>query len=236
MELSATTPSEMVEAHCSMISWARQKIEVLKGQAEELRVAFEHAKRCKWKWDTLKRHYDLMVRRVTFYEKIRSALEAGYCIVPNFPVTLFAIRTTSKKPRHDGGYYAHARAHNFEQDAKVLPQGEGEYKNPQPLVRCGTTPKEFDHGTYKEKKHWCWADAWEALEFPANMARLHVMHAADRAMALKIFDEVGMLPADHKRNPDPLLIGRIIDPRPPGWGDKKRVSFMIAWHIDTSTI
>lgn len=239
VELSASTPDEMVQCHGAMIEWANRKLELVRNEAKELRDAYDHAKKMKWRNDVLHRHAGLADKRVVFYEKFKSALEAGYCVVPNFPdrvVSLFAIRTDKEKPRPDWNYYRVVNHHNFEQEAKLLPQGEGKYQNPQPVVRQASTPhvSKDQHGI--ETRTWeGWADRWQDLEFPANMARLHVMKAATRAMALKIFDEIGFIPEDSKRNPDPILIGRITKPAANKFL-RKTVTFLLAWHIDTRTL
>lgn len=237
IEISASTPSEMVQGHNAMIAWAQRKLLVMRGEAAELQAAFEHARERKWKSDTLKRHAELALKRVTFYEKFLSALEAGYCVVPNFPVTLFGIRTDKPQPKRMWATLERSAQKNYEQEAKELPAGEGQYQNPQPIVEAvsGGFKEKNQYGT-EVTKYSFGAIGWDDMEFPANMARLHVMEAATRAMELKIFDEVGMLPANYKRNPDPILIGRLIDPRPRGYGPKSRVSFMIAWHVDTRTL
>lgn len=235
LELSASTPDEMVQCHSAMIEWSHRKLALVRNEAKELRDAYDYAKKMKWRNDTLKRHADLADKRVVFYEKFKAALEAGYCVVPNFPVTLFAIRTDKKKPKPDYDYYRCVHNHNFQQEPKLLSEGEGEYKNPQPEVLEGFS-KTLDKGTSNERVVTeGWADKWTDLEFPANMARLHVMKAATRAMALKIFDEIGMLPEDYKRNPDPLLIGRLIKPASAKYL-RSTVSFMIAWHVSTETL
>lgn len=233
-ELSATNPMEMVECHMAAIAWCKRKIELVQNEAKELKDAFEHAVKRKWKSETLKRHWGLAEKRVIFYQKILAAFEAGYYIVPNFPVTLFAIRTTKPTPKRMWARLKDARYKNFEQEAQVLQPQQGEYQNPQPIVT-----KHYDSMISDPQKGDSWAfeaTDWDEMEFPTNMARLHVMEAATRAMDAKVFDEVAFLPANYKRNPDPILIGRIIDPQPAGYGSQRRISFMIGWHIDTSTI
>ena len=98
LELTATTPVEMQQAQAALIEWCGRKIAAMKHDAAELAENLAIAIRNKWKSSTLKRHADLAVKRVTFYEKIKAALEAGYCIVPHFPVTIFAIRTGRDTP------------------------------------------------------------------------------------------------------------------------------------------
>lgn len=236
LELSASTPDEMVQCHGAMIEWSHRKLTLVRNEAKELRDAYEYAKKMKWRNDTLKRHADLADKRVVFYEKFKAALEAGYCVVPNFPVTLFAIRTDKKKPKADYKYYRYVSGHNFAQEPKLLPEGEGTYKNPQPIVLEGLSQQLLQQDGSKVTKIEAWADRWDDLEFPANMARLHVMHATTRAMALKIFDEIGMLPEDHRRNPDPMIIGKIIDPKPRPYQSARAISFMISWHVATSDL
>lgn len=204
--------------------------------------AYEHAKERKWQSGTLKKHaemamkrVDQAVQRVFFYQKMLAAFEAGYYIVPNFPVTLFAIRTDKPQPKRMWARLKYSSQKNFEQEAKILPVGEGEFQNPQPAIHQ-------IHGSVRvddklERTFAFQAEAWQELDFPANMARVHVMEAATRALDEKIFDEVGFLPQDYKRNPDPLLIGRITRPGKPKWyGDLAKVSFVIAWFIDTKTL
>lgn len=230
-ELSAQTPVEMLSCQNALIQWCKNKVVAMQAEHAELDGAYRHALKQKWKVSTLKRHAELAAKRVVFYQKMQGALEAGYYIVPNFPVTLFAIRTDRKKP---ATMFSPKMTYvpNLNQEGKLLPQGEGTYQNPVPLVKKNWAGKsEQGH-----QLHDYWAYKWDDLEFPANMAKLHIMDATTRAMQMKIFDELGMMPADRQRHPDPILVGRINDPRPVGYGTKKFVTFMIAWHLDTRTL
>ncbi|NIN69677.1 MAG: hypothetical protein GTO63_34330 [Anaerolineae bacterium] len=78
------------------------------------------------------------------------------------------------------------------------------------------------------------------------------MKATSRAMALKIFDEIGVLPSETPKGRaqtrdrrqlvrsgsmrgDPILVGRLLDPR----GTKRNpkvMNFIIGWRLDTSTL
>jgi hypothetical protein len=243
LELSAQNPVEMVECHNGMIEWANRKLEVVRSEARELKEAYEYAMKQKWRTATLKKHSELAAGRVVFFEKMKGALEARYYIVPNFPgAVVFALRTDKENP--EGAIYAtNWTGMTVTQEVKnPLPAGEGEYKDPNAeskAVSVYTPPNE-------RQKFNVIADEWKELDFPANMARIHVMKAANRSMALKIFDEIQMLPADRtkragnprqSRQPDPVLIGTIIcKTKSPYHTDWKRVSFMIAWHIDTKTL
>lgn len=233
LEVSATTPLEMSQAQDGLIAWCQRKVASMQHEAAELAENLAIAVKNKWKTDTLRRHAGLATKRVTFYEKILAALQAGYCIVPNFPINLFAIRTDRDKPLEKmivGSY--EAGSSNFQQNAKILPAGEGEYKDPDPHVMMDKDETR-DPATNQIKKTFTqWAYRFDdEIEFPIQMAKPAIMEATSRAMQLKIFDQLGIL-LPHTAKADPLIVGEILDPRSPGWGQRKRIAFIIAWHLD----
>jgi len=231
LEVSATTPLEMYQAQDSLIAWCGRKIEAMKREAEELAENLAIAIKNKWKTDTLRRHSALATKRVTFYEKIKAALEAGYCIVPNFPITLFAIRTDREKPLKKVWYGTYQHGGNFAQEPNLLPIGEGEYKDPNPFVQRESEDSKESSGkittTYQK-----WATGFaDEITFPIQMAKPAIMEATSRAMQLKVFDQLGIL-LPQAAKADPLIVGEILYPRPVGWGTRKRICFIIAWHLN----
>jgi hypothetical protein len=230
LEVSATTPLEMSQAQDSLIAWCGQKIEAMKREASELAENLAIAIKNKWKTDILRRHSALASKRVTFYEKIKAALEAGYCIVPNFPIDLFAIRTDRKKPKskwyfgsYEGGSW------NFMQPSAQLPVGEGEYKSVHPLVQTNVDTETKDGVT---KKHYSeHATDFDEVTFPIQMAKPKIMESVSRAMALKIFDQIGLFA---QGTGDPIITGEIVDPRSANGNptNNRRVTFIIAWHLN----
>lgn len=234
-DLSAQNPAEMVQCHAKAIEWCRRKIELVQNEVTELKVSFEHALAHKWKSTTLKKHWGYAEKRLAYYVKMLKAFEAGYYIVPNFPATVFAIRTDRDTPDATSKI-AYTYAPMMTQKGKTLPAGEGVYKNPEPNVMMIERTLDDGHGGKKTVADY-WADSWDALEFPANMAKLHVMEAATRAMALKLFDEILMLPSDRQRHADPMLLGRISLRSQYGTNrTANSATFMLAWHIDTKTL
>lgn len=228
--VTASAPEEMVAANQALIQWCDHKIAVLQRDQAELFAAYEHAKKNKWKNDTLKRHSDLAIARISFYAKMRSALKAGYYIVPNFPVTAFAIRTDKTKPLKMVNTYRH---NLHEQKPPALPAGEGEYKNPFPEVWQRDVSTDAQKAA-NNRQFQFFAEAWKELDFPINMSLPKIMEASSRAMALKVFDDLGILP-DPSRKADPVILGRIKDPRSTKY-NQKFVSFLIVWHLNTTTI
>lgn len=232
VEVSAFQPQEMLDANRALIAWCDRKITQIEQQAQELLEAFNHAVERKWKSTTLKRHHELAKKRSEFFSKIKSALEHGFYIVPNFPVAAFAIRTERHKPLPLAlATTSHWKTH--EQDAQTLSEGAGEYQNPFPIQMQRDISSAEDKAKNKKVMEYT-ADAWDEFEFPVNMAKPKIMEATTRAMALKLFDDFGILPSP-KVKQDPIVVGRIKDPRSTRY-NRRHVSFIIAWHLDTRTL
>lgn len=236
ISVTALVPEQMSSCQSALVAWCQQKIADVRGEAVELRGAFEQAKAKKWKTSVLRRHALLAEKRVVFYEKMLAALEHGFIIVPNFPVGMFAVRKEGSPDRRYLGYVkvGYSRP-KHEQIPDNLPEGEGEYQNPYPYV--------YDFGRTKDEHGneivATAPNAWKELDFPVAMAKPEIMEAADRAMALKIFDQLGILPAEVIRTGratrDPIIVGQLVDPRSTTY-NKKVVTFMIAWHLDTRAL
>lgn len=253
LEVIASTPTGMAECQVSLIDWMKNKIayvktEISTAQAEalELKTSYEYAVKQKWKKDTLLKHYELAEKRVKFqfarldyYHKLLTALENGYYIVPPLGMELFAIRTDKTNPLKKWQILQYSRQGNFEQQSQILPEGVGEYRNPQPEVTRRYEYESKDEKTGITRKPFE-ATAWNDIEFPLNMVKPRIMEATSRAMALKVFDEMGVLPQDYKRNPDPVILGRIYQPKPTyataSWNRPKCITFMIAWHLNTKDL
>lgn len=231
--LTAENSCDLAQCQSALIKWCDRKIAAEQVAADELLAAWQEAKERKWKYTTLQRHATLAVKRLDFYRKIKSALEHGYAIVPTFPVDLFAIRSSRSNPLPK--YYTSGWRNGslHKQKAEIMPVGEGKYQNPFPLIGHTTDTVRDEKGNQKTQ-HTTWADAWDDFEFPINMARPQIIAATTRAMAIQVFDELGCLPGPNKKVADPMIFGRILDPRDAF--RNRAVSFIIAWHLDTRTL
>lgn len=249
LQLIARTPAEMRQATGSLAAWMRDKIAIVEKDAAELAENIAIAETNGWKTDALKRQHRLCVRRVAFYEKLAAALDAGYCIVPNFPIDLIAIRTTLDRPIRRWG-----REHRWENEAaKDIHTNSpdlGDGDNVSSVAKIGTaTQPVYDENGYHAKNaegEWRYRDVYYPsdfdceIEFPVALAKPEIMSATAEAMALKCFDEIGVLgvPAGQTargKRPDPMVVGRIIDPRSTTY-NRRYVSFVLAWYIDTHTL
>jgi hypothetical protein len=228
-ELVAMRPEDMQVAQSSLAEWFRAKLDLVRQEAHDAMRNLEIAVQSAFKADSFKRASYAADRRVQFYEKCLAAIEAGYAIVPDFPVDVLAIRVTREHPKWrsvtcwEKNYALHPEA------AAIAPAGEGHYVNPQPYQTTSEQPKKkLSDGREIEQYRHTIGDYAE-VEFPVQVAQPAVMEATRAAMMLNLFDEIGCRPA--RRKPDPIVIGRIHKP----W-DRYRdnpVSFLIAWWIDT---
>jgi hypothetical protein len=237
IEVIAETPQEMQESNRALIAWCDSKIKALRVDHIELDASYKAAVEHKWKSSTLKRHADLAKKRIEFYRKIKTALEHGYYIVPTFPVRVFAVRTDKDKPLALVSTSSWNNPPDKEQKPRPLPEGDGDYQNPFPEVWQTDLTDELPPEKKAKGDHLYqfYAKSFRELDFPLNMARPRIMEATNRAMALKLFDDFGVLPSPY-RKADPMIIARIKDPRPRGYGEGRSVSFVIAWSLNTNTL
>jgi len=239
VRLVARDLEEMKAVTSAMAVWFASKEEIAMRDAVELDEAVAIAGKAGWATDGLKRQARIARDRVKFYTKCRLAAQAGYCVVPNMPATLFAIRTKKSFPRGHASWES-----DLVQRSEAPAAGEGEYKDAQPTTsrRSGPGSQPGETITFSS------AEDWQEIEFPISIARPAVMSAAAQAMALKVFDELAIVlgnsdpltkaptRARRRGRGDPILLGIV---RKPGdkshWYDP-RVSFLIAWDLDTSDL
>lgn len=232
-QLIATDEHQMRAAHQDMITWAVDRQLACESDraelAENLRVAEENG----WATAPFKKRIAMFTRRKAFYAKVEAALRAGYVIVPNFQMTVFAIRTDAENPQGEATFTGWS-SERFFQSAKLLQLGEGEYKNPLPALQ--ETHQQVDDGKGgKQTEITRWADEFRALNFPLALAKPMLMARTAEAMAGKAFDEIGVAEDTvwrGSRAGDPIILGRIRNPRP----NKPDVTFFIGWYFDPTTI
>lgn len=226
MVVMARTPDEMQRAQVAMIEWAGLKVAQMAGEAAELRGELEHAKKHGWRTTGLRAALTRAEKRQRFYEKARLALEAGYALVPNFPVDVFAVRTLRTEPRPVETSYQNAIPR---EPAQALPPGEGAYKDPWPTADSYTESKVDGQGKEKKETRWFPVELRD-VEFPLQLAKIEVMDATQLAMSKKIFDEIGSLPGrrQSRGRGDPIVVGRIVNKE--GYNEHV-LTFMIAWFM-----
>jgi hypothetical protein len=190
--------------------------------------------------EALQRQARLAVKRTEYYEKLLAAVRAGYTIVPNMPVDLFAVRVIRKPGmKRESSIYGSANISDV--SPQMLAEGEGKYVSASPLQSTwtATEPDPSNVGKTREVNYAKFADFTE-VAFPLQSARPMVMEATQEAMAMKLFDAMGIAPPN-TRNADPMIVGWVMDPRTTKEWDgqnhrRRHVSFLVAWHLDMRTL
>ena len=232
LRLVATDPAQLQQSQKQLIAWCDRKIRAVREEAREFRQNLDVAKASKWNTARPKAYLRLAEGRLTFYRKIKDALEAGFYIVPNFPIDLFAIRTTAKEP--SGRTERYQSKWNWRvtpERSMLLESGDGDNVNPEPVTSRRASQVTGANGS-TQTVYDLTPTTFVDVDFPFVLAKPQVLEETQRAMALKIFDEIGTCPQTKKS--DPMVIGIIKAPRR-GYM-QKQVSFLIAWFLDTDTL
>ena len=227
----AKNSEEMARAQASLVRWATAKIEFEKQELVSAETQLKQIKLMKQRSGAYNKLVQLAKDRVLYYEKIKTALELGYCIVPNFPVEIIAVRVD-----HDAepGYFEIERWQGTpEVTPDKLPVGEGRYIHPIPKTAMKKKTVKDAEGKDKTKSVR-FPLAYRSVEFPAALAKIEILNSLDRAQQAKVFDALGILPATRRPSPDPMLIGQI--QQNPGGAGNRTTSFMIAWWVDTASL
>lgn len=232
--LVALTPAEMPAAQTALVDWCLRRMREVAAITRDLAKNLEIAKRNRWGsrvslQTTLARER----KRIDFYRKIKAAVQEGYLIIPNFPVDAFAVRVTSNAPPRIADTYVSDNI--IETRAQLAGPGEGRYVDDTQLYHDYRRQITKADGT-KETTGQVFATKYdEVIDLPMTVIKPIVLEATERAMALKIFDTLGIV---RQRKRDPIIVGTIIDPREryPRSDHAKRVTFFIAWWLDLETL
>ncbi len=221
----ADTPGQMQTAQVALIAWAGQKLEQVTKELTDAQSSYDQAIACGVRLGGITALLNGAEKTVAYYQKVKSALEQGYCIVPDFPVDIVAIRTDRKRPsgtRETSGW----TPDGITQKARALPEGEGRYVDAQARADYSHERETKNHEGKVTGSMTVWsAEDFQEIGLPVKFMKPRVLEATQHALAAKIFDEIGILPSRPKK--DPLIVGRIIDPK------GKRLCFLIAWFVDS---
>ena len=233
VHLVARNPVQMQNARADMAVWLKDKIVECEIDVRDFEAAVDRARQNKWATSSLARAKSKAVGERTFYEKLLAAVEAGYTIIPEFPIDVFAVRVSRVNPKAAvaSSNYAHS-ARVDDETPNIMKAGEGRYVSPSQTV-TNYNRKETDNAGKEFTRYFQRAVGLRDVVFPVRSARVEVMDATAEAMALKVFDRIGICPQT-ARNADPLIIGQVLGQKR-GY-TQKTISFIIAWHLDLRTL
>lgn len=176
--------------------------------------------------------------RIQYYKKIQTAVRAGYLIIPNFPIEVIAVRVDRDVPVRRTGRWA---SDVNKADPQLLPVGVGRYVDEITFTEP-VQMTEVQNGKEVAVTRRQTGDYNNEIDFPVIGVKPIIMEATARAMALKLFDRIGI--ANHtgrttsagSRRADPIVVGQVIDPKYKGRWDEKVITFFVAWWLDTNVI
>lgn len=227
LRLVALTPADMVPAQANLAAWCDRKIAALRTELADLEANLQLATEHGWKYASVASTLSRTERRITYYEKLQVAVTAGYLLIPNLSVDVFAVRVKrAKQPEqvHDNRWPS-----NFTAKPQLLPPGEGRYVDDVLLHRDESHVATVD-GKEKLVRRYV-SDDYDEVDFPVTLVKPSVLEATTRAMALKVFDQIGVVRNDYPGK-DPIVVGILLDPR----GNRRRTTFFVAWWLDTASL
>lgn len=229
LHLIALNPAQMQSAQSKLQAWAVAKSERELSRMKELQENYDLAVKRKWKSSLILLHLKIAEKRSLFFSKLAEAVGEGYYLVPDMPMDTFTVRSKQKQPTYQARSYTGSHQYGwpniFDEKPKQLPSGVGENRNPSQYVSHFEGKPHKDESGKEVFTRTTEASAWAPeIDFPFVLAKPQVLEATDRAMRLKIFDELGVLPQTAKK--DPMVLGRIHGPK------GLSATFLIAWFLD----
>lgn len=227
LSLVALSPAEMPTAQAALVDWCGHKRAELTRELEDLHEHLLIATGNGWKLHGLQSAITRTEKRLVYYDKVKDAVEAGYLLIPNLPVTVLAVRVTRTKPPHASADWETSAAFNTRPE--LLPAGEGRYVDERLFASDQSYDTSDGKGGTKHVRHFVSA-GYDTPDFPFAMVKPAVLARTEAAMALRLFDTIGTV--DNSSGRDPIMVGQILDPR----GNGRRATFFLAWWLDTRTL
>jgi hypothetical protein len=227
LALVALTPGEMPEQQRKLADWCGRKIDLVERELATFVALEDEAIEGGFKHAAYTSAVNRTKKRIVYYQKIKAAVEAGYLIVPNMPTRTFAVRVNRAKPtRREGESQWNVNSATPE----LLPAGEGRYVDDAVFTGSETYPDTNYKGEAIEKTRYFATAFDEDVDFPLRGVMPEVLRATGRAMALRLFDQLGVVQNSGGR--DPIVVGQLLDPR----GKRGLTTFFVAWWLNTDTL
>jgi hypothetical protein len=229
MSVVANSPDQLGALQAPLAGWAKIRLDEAKSEYEELTLAVAEAKKHKWKTSVLTKAASGALSRVTFYDKVTKALDAGYMLFPPVPnADVIAVRLSGNQPPNRFMEEAWGFPRQTATPKEPLPASKGNYKDP--VVHWMLFHTRKDEKGNIITKEWKAHDLGDPV-FPLAMAKPSIIAATNAAMEQKVFDEIRMFPFERRPKGDPCILGSIIQGK-----TDRRLYFLISWRIDARDI
>jgi len=226
-QLVAIDPRQLAQEQGRLIEWCDSKLAELASELTQSHGIVKALRDAKMSDARGRRVVTSVRKRTAFYEKIKSALAAGYYILPPIPHQTFAIRSAKEAPPEKRAIGSYWKADEPTPDN--LPVGEGEYHNA--VAKRERVDSVIQKENGKDVEKYIYANTeWRDIEFPFFPVKPQIIEATGKALSLKIFDWLGAAP--QHRSVDPMVIGCIKHYKQ----YSGPVHFFVAWWLDTDTL
>jgi hypothetical protein len=235
MVVVARNPAEMQVAQSKLLTWASKKRAEVRVELAEAEDNLAQAVKNKWRQTGFKTCVKQALDRANYYEKVEAALQEGFVIVPNFDLDIFAIRTTQDAPTPQQANNRWGKPHpsEFENKSDRPFLGDGDYVSSWPeLLHTRERLKDKNDVAYTENQ--AEVIGWNPVDFPFKIVKPQILSDTAKALAMRIFDEVGVTPHRQVRKQDPMVIGQIIYKK--NSYTEKRISFLVTWWVAESDL
>lgn len=235
------SPEDVEKAQTELLAWVSQQVAQLEAERDIAQENYDKAVKMKVATTGWKRQVTVWNKRVIYYSKIKAAIEQGYFIMPDLPfvIDLFAVRTDQKTVSGFSNSTYHDSADHGLKDvrSKMLPGGEGRFVSPQPETKTWSEKEKYTlhkggEELTRQRYFAAASDISEFIDFPVKAVRPQVLDAVGKALAGKIFDELGLITPGRgsTQRGDPIVVGRIVNRD----GTMERgCSFIVHWWVDT---
>ncbi len=219
--VAAHDRQSLTSAHRDVSMWVARRQEALEAEVREADAALKQARDRKWATASLANQARRLRSHQTFLAKVAGALDAGYTIMPNFDMTVLAVRTDKAVPS--------GQDRNVPSVGAVrLPIGQGQYVSPEPEFVSWQHTENLAGGKTREVTLYR-ATEHAPVDVPFVLVKAGLADRLNEALKSELFDEIGIVRQQPRR--DPLLVGRILHPRARHW-DRRAVAFFIGWWFD----
>lgn len=236
--LVALSSADLPDTQQQIRQWCHTRIVQLGSELRDYRQNLRQAQQMHWKRSSWVRLVSRTKQQMLYYVKIKTAVAAGYVVIPNFPAEVMAVRVAERGgPGYATGSYP-TRINEAKADLN-LPPGDGRYVD-EMLPTYDSSYNQTVQGKETKVPQVTRTGKYNPIpDFPLALVKPIVLEATQRAMALNIFDRIGLAHGGSnmskaRRKSDPLVVGQILDPR-----DKyreKRVTFFVAWWINVEDL
>ena len=222
----------ILRAHDEVLGHVEARIAEGRAHLAELEGGAQHTERGTFGSKALESAMVRERKHLTFLDKVAAALRAGYTLMPNLNLTLLAVRTDRGVPTGLAEERYRGRPSALDIKARALPAGEGRYVSPEPELESWTEQR----GTEGKDQHQVTvyqASAHAPVDVPIALVKPELAAALEDALRGKLFDEIGIVQDNARR--DPLLVGRILDPRARAY-DRRGLSFFLGWWFNPAVL